>query len=332
MREVGHNQHPRKGITGDGSESPVVRAQSRPAAGPTESPVAGSSHEPILSTASRRVTRSAIMEDNERADTTGQRLHRRTGNWLAVSSLFIALIIVLFGDTLIPRIRSSLTAVPSTMDRVLVAFEECRQPTLHCEITKTLHIANGAGELTAVGVNLIGGELRADSGSAVVVFDASGNVRWKSPIQNFSPGYGLLALETDVSNHVFAKFAITNHSQVVWVVDPSSAPAQTFGTVGSGGLPIDDVGSVDGFGLRPLFTYREGSPANCQNPTTSRDVFQWDGSDYAYRGCEVVRFVAGTRVAEVLEFIPKGTRPCEHPMGKPSVNLDGRRPGTTPPP
>ena len=95
---------------------------------------------------------------------------------------------------------------------------------------------------------------------------------------------------------------------------------------------------IDGFsddknvpnGFRLLYRYREGWPANTQNPTTSRDVYEWTGSDYRFARCEVLSqepYIATT--AKVTEVRPPGT--CA-PITNRDVILDGSRPATAPAP
>lgn len=252
---------------------------------------------------------------------------------MAAASLAIALIVLVFGDSLGTRAIGLVRGKPSLEERIEQAIEECEQDGFSCRTTKSVVIANGTGELTAVGVDLVTeDELESRAGSAVLVFDSSGALRWKSPIQSFAPGYGLGALETDVTNHLFVSFAVTNHSGIAWVLDPSTTPVQTFGTVGGSGLVIDGYEEPNLAGLRRLTAYREGWPANTLNPTTSRDVFEWNGTTYVFKSCEIVGQRSPDGELPVRRVIPAGTGTCKHPIGKYSVDLDGDRAASTQPP
>lgn len=258
----------------------------------------------------------------------------RDGTKLTWIGIGLAVVVALFGDNLWARIGGLFHREPSLQQRVEQAIEECRQDGFSCRTTKSIVIANGAGELTAVGVDLVNQNLAggAASGSAVLVFDAAGGLRWKSPIQSFLPGYGLTGLDTDVTNHLFVRFAVTNHSGIAWVIDPSTTPVQTFGTVGGSGLVVDAYDEPNFAGVRRLLTYREGWPANTRNPSTSRDVFEWNGSAYVHRGCEVVGPVDADGGRAVQGLRPAGTAAYRRPIGKYSVDLDGERAAGTSPP
>lgn len=206
-------------------------------------------------------------------------------------------------------------------------FPQCREPGMQCQIRVQQTFTNGSEELVAYGINLISDEYGAASsfGSAVVIATSSGSVRWKSPIEAFTPGYGIQALATDVTNHVFAHFAMTNHSSMVWVIAIQGGVVRDFGTLGGAGLKIDTFTEPDMGGLRRLLTYREGWPANTLNPTTSRDVFAWNGSTYSFLGCEHVN-LEGAQGAEVIALVPAGSEGCPSPVGEYSVDLPGDRP------
>jgi hypothetical protein len=257
----------------------------------------------------------------------------RDANKLALAALIVAVVVLLFGDDLVTRVGGWFKGTPSLEERVRDAIEECGQDGFECKTSKSIVIANGAGELTAVGVDLVDKNLMSSSaGSAVLVFDKSGGLRWKSPIQSFLPGYGLTSLDTDVTNHLFVRFAVTNHSGIAWVIDPSATPVQTFGTVGGTGLVVDTYEEPNFAGVRRLITYREGWPANTRNPSTSRDVFEWNGTAYVHKGCEIVGPIDQDGRREVLRSIPAGSATCARPVGKYSVDLDGdRKPSADPP-
>jgi hypothetical protein len=257
----------------------------------------------------------------------------RDGNKLALAALVVAVVVLLVGDDLVSRMGGWIKGTPSLDERVRGAIEECRQDEFECKTTKSIVIANGAGELTAVGVDLVDKDMMDSSaGSAVLVFDTSGGLRWKSPIQSFLPGYGLAGLDTDVTNHLFVSFSVTNHSGIAWVIDPSATPVQTFGTVGGTGLVIDAYDSPNFAGVRRLVTYREGWPANTRNASTSRDVFEWNGTTYVHKLCDHIGPIAPDGQRQVLRVIPAGADKCRTPIGKYSVDLDGERKPTADPP
>ncbi|MGW7686571.1 hypothetical protein ACWGID_37865 [Kribbella sp. NPDC054772] len=250
----------------------------------------------------------------------------RDGTILTWIGIALAILVALFGDNLWSRLTGLFDREPSLQHRVEQAIAECRQDGYECRTTKSIVIANGAGALTAVGVDLIDKNLSGSAaGSAVLVFDASGGLRWTSPIQSFQPGYGLTGLDTDVTNHLFVSFAVTNHSGIAWVIDPSTTPVQTFGSVGGSGLVIDGYEEPTFAGVRRLHTYREGWPANTRNPSTSRDVFEWNGSRYVHRGCELVGPIEADGNRQVQAMRPAGSARCRQPVGKYSVDLDGDR-------
>lgn len=230
---------------------------------------------------------------------------------------------------------------PSLIEAASEAISECSRPGYVCEqaLGDPIRFAPGAGQLIAIGVNLYklekiaGDDHKYIVGSGVVVFedDKDRKVRWRSQIATITAGFGVTGLATDNSNHLFASFTVTNHSGFVWAIDVSSTPVKFFGT---------DVGQpvIDGFsddknvpnGFRLLYRYREGWPANTQNPTTSRDVYEWTGSDYRFARCEVLSqepYIATT--AKVTEVRPPGT--CA-PITNRDVILDGSRPATAPAP
>ncbi|MFI7059642.1 hypothetical protein ACIBL3_01555 [Kribbella sp. NPDC050124] len=257
----------------------------------------------------------------------------KDANKLALAALIVAVVVLLVGDDLVSRVGGWIKGSPSLDERVRAAIEECRQDGFECKTSKSIVIANGAGELTAVGVDLVTKEeLSSSAGSAVLVFDKSGDLRWKSPIQSFLPGYGLTALDTDVTNHLFVSFAVTNHSGIAWVIDPSATPPQTFGSVGGTGLVVDAYEEPTFAGVRRLITYREGWPANTRNPSTSRDVFEWNGTAYVHKSCEVVGPIDANGRRQVLRTLQAGSAKCLQPVGKYSVDLDGERKPTADPP
>jgi hypothetical protein len=257
----------------------------------------------------------------------------RDANKLTLIGLVVTVVVAVFGDDLASRVGDLFKRSPGLEQRVREAIEECRQDGFECKTSKSIVIANGTGELTAVGVDLIDKKVMSSpAGSAVLVFDKSGGLRWKSPIQSFTPGFGLTALETDVTNHLFVSFAVTNHSGIAWVVDPSVVPVQTFGTVGGSPLAVDGFEDPDFSGVRRLTAFREGWPANAQNPTTSRDVFVWDGKSYVFKGCELLGPSTSEGDRKVLEVRRPGTPQCTAPIGKYSVDLDGDRKPTADPP
>ena len=135
-----------------------------------------------------------------------------------------------------------------------------------------------------------------------------------------------------MTNHLFVSFAVTNHSGIAWVIDPSATPVQTFGSVGGTGLVVDAYQEPNFAGVRRLITHREGWPADTRNPSTSRDVFEWNGTTYVHKACEVVGPIDPDGQRQLLRTIQAGSAKCLRPVGKYSVDLGGERKPTADPP
>ncbi|WP_337060557.1 hypothetical protein [Kineococcus sp. G2] len=231
------------------------------------------------------------------------------------------------------------------LDVAVKSFSPCRDDGRHCELVGKVDVGSGTGIVSVYGVNRRMDGSEASDGSALLFLDADGKILWKS---EFLAGYGLTSLETDALQHVFATFAVTNHSGVLWVLAISPEGVQNFGTIG-GNLKVESSDGGLGTGVRELYAYREGWPANTQNTLTSRDLFRWDGDSYVFVGCEVVRNLAldpkmirffaerGELAAphvrhEVVNFREAGADGCVAPAGDYSFKLDGDRQEGQPPP
>lgn len=233
---------------------------------------------------------------------------------------------------LVTAIPTAIFPTPSAQERVDEYYAECRTLGKKCVVEMQQVIATGSEELTALGVNLISEDgMGFSEGSAVVVVSTSAGIRWKSPLQSFRPGFGLIDLQTDVTNNLFALFAITNHSTMAWVIRLEGPAVTDFGTMGGATLPVDGYTEPDYHGLRSLYTWREGWPANSLNPTTSRDAFRWTGQAYKFAGCQHINLSKepGTS-GEVTSTFEPGTRQCRAPVGKYSVDLPGDRHPSSP--
>lgn len=215
-------------------------------------------------------------------------------------------------------------------DYEMIAYEAmqgCGDAEKDCEIEQEIHVDSGSRKVRAYGINRYPEEeLRLPEEAGVVILEEpNGNVLFQS---QFPQGYGLLSLETDATNNIFATFAVTNHSSILWVLRAEENRVRTFGSV-DGDFAVEVVGDQDSSGVRPLYAFREGWPANVQNLTTSRDVFKWDGSQYAYAGCQIVE-AANHGKYTVLEEIGTNSEVCSEPRGEYSANLDGSRSGSQP--
>lgn len=148
-----------------------------------------------------------------------------------------------------------------------------------CQVEYSSVIGTGTAQVNvgAVQAFLPGG---GASSSTLVVTDVDGGLLWS---RGFNPGYGVIGLDTDVTGHIFARFAVTNHSTIVWVIALSDAGVNDFGTVG-GSLPVDDYSETDVAGRRDLTGFRTGWPANTA-PDSLVDVFRWNSVDYEFVGC-----------------------------------------------
>jgi len=208
------------------------------------------------------------------------------------------------------------------------SFTECSNEGYACEEGGSLKITSSNGELLAVGVNLKDLGSKASSGSAVVLVESDGDVRWRSPIHYFKPGFGLQSMSTDLTNHLFVEFAATNHSTILWIVDPAGPAVRDFGTMGGSGLAVSYYSDVTDGGVRKIYAPREGWPANLANPLTSRDVYKWNGDTYEFVGCEHFK----PRGGEIIAFFRKGTPQCDVPVNKYSYDLSGERDPASPPP
>lgn len=213
-------------------------------------------------------------------------------------------------------------------------FDECSQPGHECRVSASVRTTSSSGELLAVAVDLMKSEggHSGNAGSAIVLVEKEGEVRWRSPIEYFGPGYGSIGLATALNNHVFAQFAMTNHSAILWVIDPSGAHVRDFGSIGGVSLIVDHYSETTYNGSRRLYASREGWPATMFNPTTSRDVYEWDGTNYQFLGCEHFRPSGYGEEEEVQAFFPSGSTTCSEPTGDYSFNLPGdRSPEASPP-
>lgn len=181
----------------------------------------------------------------------------------------------------------------------------------------------GAEEVSVYAVNAT--RDGSDVGSAVVILGKDDTLRWRS---EFTPGYGAIGLDSDVTGNFFVRFAVTNHSSVVWALGLQNGAYQNFGTVG-GPLTVDDYDNVSDAGAAHLYAAREGWPANSQNKTTSRDVFGWNGQNYTFQRRQVLEPGQPSRI--VREY-PAGSRQCAKPKGKYSYDLSGLRTDAAPPP
>lgn len=215
-----------------------------------------------------------------------------------------------------------------TVQRVLEAVEGCGGDDSTCEILEHITLGTGVEEVTAFGVNRFDEDFHYNTGSAVVVLNEDQTLRWKSELL---AGFGLQAMDTDSTTHLFLDFAVTNHSGVVWVLAVRPDEVQSFGTIG-GGLLVDGYGHAGIAGARDLYAHREGWPANTHNPTTSRDVFTWTGNTYAHHRCEIIEPGGPPAESRVVRTIAAGAPGCLQPVHKSPVELDGERPADEPPP
>ena len=180
-----------------------------------------------------------------------------------------------------------------------------------CQVEYSSVIGTGTAQVNvgAVQAFLPGG---GASSSTLVVTDVDGELLWS---RDFNPGYRVIGLDTDVTGHIFARFAVTNHSAIVWVIALSDAGVNDFGTVG-GSLPVDDYSETDVAGRRDLTGFRTGWPANTA-PDSLVDVFRWNSVDYEFVGCR-----KHTRPDQAITS-GASKKLCPRPVVDYSINLPG---------
>ncbi|GAA1028871.1 hypothetical protein GCM10009557_15450 [Virgisporangium ochraceum] len=200
-----------------------------------------------------------------------------------------------------------------TDESIVEAATICKESD--CRVVDRIRMGDGTNEYT-VGVFEKfevpqGGEAKFPGGVGVVVLLSDGQIIWRS---EFLPGYGLAKLATDVSQNAFISFNLSNHSSLGWVIGLRSGQFTEYGTV-NGRLRIDNFSDQSYNGLRHLFTYRVGWPAN-ESAGALRDVWNWDGSEYRYDGCE-------TRDGSASWSPVSTAGVCPSPLGKHSFDLPG---------
>jgi hypothetical protein len=200
---------------------------------------------------------------------------------------------------------------PFAADRITGFLQACHRAPLGCEITKQISVATSAGDMRVFAVTsyrrLVNARVAAQSG--LVITDTDGTLKWQ---RTFSAGYGVVGLDTDSTGHIFARFAHTNHSGVVWVLDVRPDNVEDFGTVGGARLKAGNYSEPADNGERYLFTYRRGWPADMK-PGALRDVYAWDGSTYTFRGCERSR---SSRPFSGRFYASYRGRRCQRPVGR----------------
>lgn len=195
-------------------------------------------------------------------------------------------------------------------------YPECVEAGNGCVLRAHLTFAPEGEELRAYAVDLVeegDGEGRMGqtfiTGSGVVVLDPEDRLRWNSPME-MQGGYGATELATDSTGHLFASFAVTNHTGRAWVVDVASTPPRTFETIG----PDPDV-LVNGWteprdGRRELWSeWYSWLDDRAHEPGLNKDLYAWDDSDgkYVFSGCQ-----DGDDVSTRVEA---GSSGCETPHG-----------------
>jgi hypothetical protein len=178
-----------------------------------------------------------------------------------------------------------------------------------CSVVEHITTGTGTGEVHVFGVQRTGKVVQVsrdpkDRESAVLVVTPEGRLRWKS---TWAPGFGLLAMDTDVTSHIFVRFAINNDFAAAWVLSVKPDGVEDFGTIGGTRLAVDGYSIPNDRGLRYLYAYRRRWHPGDGQPVPLRDIYFWNGRTYRFGGCEPTpeenpldwpaekRFAAGSR-------------------------------------
>lgn len=121
--------------------------------------------------------------------------------------------------------------------KIVGSIEGCDQH--QCTVLKRATLGTPQGPVLVVAVQRNDASAFAVS-SSVLVFGDAGALLWN---RAFTPGYGMVDLDTDVTGNIFVRFAVTNHSTLAWVLNVASVPVNDFGTV-TGELSVDGYSAV----------------------------------------------------------------------------------------
>lgn len=213
-----------------------------------------------------------------------------------------------------PSTRAPVPGAPPTDQYISSFVDECRQNP--CKVLYKKRLGTGLGQVEVAAVQQQDPKALYAVKSSVVVLAPNDTLRWT---RGFSPGYGVIGMDTDVTGNIFVEFAVTNHSSIAWVLSVTPSAVEDFGTI-AGDVVADEYAKPDGQGLRALYAYRSGWPANVQHYGTAlRDVFEWrSGGGYKFTGCETY-----DEYHQSLVKYPTGSSACPTAIGRYDFDLQG---------